>query len=68
MRVVFLIAYKTGSSPAFVADLNVERHAYGVTFNPDHARRFVCPEDARHEMLLLGLPSDAWYVAERAIH
>jgi hypothetical protein len=66
MRIVWLIQYQTCSRPAFIAELNSERHAYGVTSNPELARRFTCEGDARHEILRLGLDG-AWGAIERAI-
>jgi hypothetical protein len=60
VSIVYVIQYATGSAELlFLADLNVQHHAIATTSNPIHARRFVCAEDARHEMLLLGLPSSA---------
>lgn len=67
MRAVWFIEYKTCSRPCWIAKLNVDRHSYGVTYNPDFARDFLNKEDAGDEILRLGLSSNAWSPVERIV-
>lgn len=55
----FLIEYR-GTPPCWIAEARASA-AFDVTFQRRLAQRFTCAEDAKHEMLRLGL-SQAWEV------
>jgi hypothetical protein len=61
----FVIEYAVCSRPSWIAELDPRTHAYGVTSDIREARRFPNGEDARHEILRLGLAVDAWIAAEK---
>lgn len=49
-----------GIPPCWIADRKGSAAAFDVTFQRSCAKRFLCGEDARHEILHLGL-SSAWF-------
>lgn len=63
MTAAWLIEYEECSRPSWIAD-EIHHHSFGVTFDPRKAKRFTNGEDARNEILRLGL-SSAWRAVER---
>jgi len=55
----FLIEY-CGTPPCWIAEARISA-AFDVTFQKKLTQRFTCAEDAKHEMLRLGL-SQVWAV------
>jgi len=65
MTSAWLIEYTHCSRPCWIANL-VNHHSFGVTYNPLLAKRFTNGEDARNEILKLGL-SPEWKAAEHYV-
>lgn len=60
----FVIEYADYVRPSWIAEVDQRAHAFGVTFDIRKARRFPNGEDARNEILRLGL-AGAWIAAEK---
>jgi len=65
MTSAWLIEYQSCSIPAWISG-DVVNHSFGVTYDPKKARRFTNGEDARNEILRLGLAAD-WQAVERTV-
>jgi len=66
MTTVWLIEHQDYSRPCWIADL-VKHHSFGITYNPVLAKRFTNGEDARNEILKLGLAGSVWKAVERIL-
>jgi len=66
MTPAWLIEYQEYSRPSWIAE-EIQHNSFGVTFNPLKAKRFTNGEDARNEILRLGLSSQAWRAVERIL-
>jgi hypothetical protein len=51
--------------PLYIAE--ARGNAYDITYQISKAQRFMCLEDAKHEMLRLGLPAGAWTPWPKAV-
>ena len=63
---VWLIEYQLYLPACWIAS-EVSHHSFGVTYNPLKARRFTNGEDARNEILKIGLPAADWKAVERIL-
>ena len=65
---VWLIEYEDFERycrPCWISN-DVQNHAFGVTWNPLEARRFMSGEDARNEILRLGLAA-GWVAVQHCL-